>query len=98
MKYIINDSGARLLVFEQALRDRVTPIKQELEFVEGFIHVGSAPEGDEIGFDDFIAPASDAEPAVGAGLDDPPSSCTPRAPPGCPRAWCAPIGPSCSAP
>jgi len=71
VKYIVNDAGARLLVFQQALRDRVAPIKRDLATVEGFIHVGGAPEGDEIPFADFIAPGSDAEPPVGAGLEDP---------------------------
>lgn len=71
VKYIVNDSGARLLVFEEALRDRVAPIKQDLPSVEGFIYVGPKPEGNETPFEAFLAPASDAEPAVGAGLEDP---------------------------
>jgi len=70
VKYIVNDCGARLLVFEEALRDRVAPIRAELESVEGLIYVGDRPEGDEVPFDAFVAPASDAEPAVGAGLED----------------------------
>jgi fatty-acyl-CoA synthase len=70
VKYILDDSGARLLVFEESLRDRLGPIKRDLAAVEGFIYVGDKPEGGEVCFADFIAPGSDAEPEVGAGLDD----------------------------
>lgn len=71
VKYIIDDSGARLLVFEESLRDRVMPIKRDLASVEGFIYIGGTPEGDELPFEKFIAPGAEHEPAVGAGLDDP---------------------------
>ncbi len=71
VKYIIDDCGARLLVFEEALRDRVTTIRRDLASVEGFIYVGDKPEGNEIPFEKFIAPGSESEPAIGAGLDDP---------------------------
>jgi long-chain acyl-CoA synthetase len=70
VKYIVDDSGARILVFEEALRDRVTPIKGALAKVEKIVYVGAKPEGDEIEWERFVAPASDAEPAVGAGLED----------------------------
>ena len=70
VKYIVNDSGARILVFEEALRDRVTPIRHDLPAIEAFVHVGDRPEGDEIPFERFIEPGSDREPPVGAGLDD----------------------------
>ncbi len=48
VKYIVDDSGARLLLFEEALRDRVAPIRKDLASVEGLLYVGSRPEGDEI--------------------------------------------------
>lgn len=70
VKYIVNDSGARILVFEESLRDRITPIRQELPQVEHFVYVGSSPEGSDKPFDSFVARASDAEPPVGAGLED----------------------------
>lgn len=70
VKYIINDSGARILVFEEALRDRVTSIKRDLPTVEHFVYIGDRPEGDEIPFERFVAPASDTEPPVGGGLED----------------------------
>jgi fatty-acyl-CoA synthase len=70
VKYILNDSGARMLVFEESLRDRVTPIRDDLPSIEHFIYVGNSPEGSDKPFEDFVARASDAEPALGAGLED----------------------------
>jgi fatty-acyl-CoA synthase len=70
IKYIVDDCGARLFVFEEALRDQVMPIAGDLRTVERLIHIGDSPQGDEIPYEDFVAPASDREPAVGAGLED----------------------------
>ena len=70
VKYIINDCGARMVVFEEALRDRIMPIKRDLATVERYIYVGAKLEADEISFEQFIAPGSDAEPPVGAELED----------------------------
>ena len=69
--YIINDCAARLLVFEESLRDRVAPVRDQLSSLEAVIYVGDTPERDEIPFSAFLAPASDREPGPGAGLDDP---------------------------
>ena len=71
VKYIVNDSGARLLVFEEALRARVTPIRGDLTAVEGLIYVGDRPQGDEVPFEAFVEPASDREPEIAGGLEDP---------------------------
>lgn len=70
VKFILEDSGARMLVFEESLRDRITPIRRDLALVEHFVYVGDSPEGSDMPFDRFVAPASDAEPPVGAGLED----------------------------
>ncbi|MDP6815371.1 MAG: AMP-binding protein [Alphaproteobacteria bacterium] len=70
VRYIVDDCGARLLVFEEALRDSVMGIKDRLESVEGLILIGTTPDRDEIRYDDFIAPASDREPAAAPGPDD----------------------------
>ncbi|MFP6748473.1 MAG: AMP-binding protein [Alphaproteobacteria bacterium] len=70
IKYIVDNCAARLFVFEEALREPVLAIKDDLQTVERLIYIGDAPEGDELPFDDFLAKASDREPAVGAGLDD----------------------------
>ena len=70
VKYIINDSGARILVFEEALRDRVMPILSDLPTVAHCVYIGDSPAGQEVQFDRFLEPASDREPPVGAGLED----------------------------
>ena len=44
VKYIVTDCGARLLVFDEALRDRVDAIRNELPGVEGYLYVGAAPQ------------------------------------------------------
>ncbi|MFM9886250.1 MAG: class I adenylate-forming enzyme family protein [Burkholderiales bacterium] len=69
IKYIIDDSGARLLMFEEALREKITPIARDLS-VEGLIYVGDRPEGREMPFARFIEPGSDAEPDAEVGYDD----------------------------
>lgn len=71
VKHIVNNSGARILVFEEVLRDRVEPIRGDLPAVEHFVYIGATPGPGDLPFEQFIAPASDAEPPPGAGLDDP---------------------------
>jgi long-chain acyl-CoA synthetase len=71
VNYIVDDCGARLLLFEEALRDRVGPIKKDLASVEGFLYAGERPEGDEAPFREFIRPGSPAEPEAEVGLEDP---------------------------
>lgn len=70
IRYIINDSRARILVFEEALRAPVSAIKADLS-VEKLIYVGDKPEGGEIPFDLFIAPGADSEPEAQVGWHDP---------------------------
>lgn len=70
IKYIVDDSKARILVFEEALRAPVAAIKADLA-VEKLIYIGAHPEGAEIGFDAFIAPGSEAEPEAQVGWHDP---------------------------
>ena len=70
VKYIIDDSRARILVFEEALRAPVMAIKDSLE-VEKLIYVGTKPEGTEIPFDRFVAPGAETEPQADVGWHDP---------------------------
>jgi fatty-acyl-CoA synthase len=70
VKYIVDDSRARILVFEEALRAPVMAIKDQLA-VEKLIYIGAKPEGAEIPFDKFIAPGSEAEPEAQVGWHDP---------------------------
>ena len=70
VKYIVDDCGARLFMFEEALRDRVGPVQRDPASVEGFLYVGNRPEGSEIPFAEFIRPGSPDEPKAHVGLED----------------------------
>jgi long-chain acyl-CoA synthetase len=70
VKYIVNDSGARLLVFEEVLRDRVEAIRKELPGVEGYIYVGATPHAGDVPFDRFVAGGATTEPQADVALDD----------------------------
>jgi len=69
VKYIIDDCGARILVFEESLRDKVEPIAADLA-IETYLYVGDRPQGREIPFESFVAPGSEAEPEAQVGYDD----------------------------
>jgi long-chain acyl-CoA synthetase len=70
VKYIVDDSGARILVFEEALRAPVMAIRDSLP-VEKLVYIGDRPEGKEIPFDRFVAPGAESEPIAEVGWDDP---------------------------
>ena len=70
MKYIVQDSGARILMFEEALRAQVMAVRDDLA-VEKLVYVGERPEGREIPFDRFIEPGAETEPEADVGWHDP---------------------------
>lgn len=70
VKYIVDDSRARILVFEEALRAPVMAVKDKLG-IEKLIYIGAKPEGAEIPFEAFVAPGSEAEPEAPVGWHDP---------------------------
>lgn len=70
MKYVVEDCGARIFLFEEALRDKVRPVKDQLKSVEGFLYVGDRPERDEISFREFIAGQPASEPRAEVEYDD----------------------------
>jgi fatty-acyl-CoA synthase len=70
VKYIIDDSKARILVFEEALRAPVMAIRDSLA-VEQLVYVGTKPQGREIPFEKFVEPGSDAEPQIAGDWHDP---------------------------
>jgi fatty-acyl-CoA synthase len=70
VKYIVDDSKARILVFEEALRAPVAAIQDRL-CVSQLIYVGAKPEGKEIPFEKFIAPGAESEPEAEVGWHDP---------------------------
>ena len=70
VKYIVDDSRARILVFEETLRAPVMAIKDSLA-VEKLIYIGNRPEGKEIPFDSFVAPGAETAPQAEVGWEDP---------------------------
>ncbi len=70
VRYIVEDCGARLLVFEAALRESVAGLADDREPIEGFVLIGEGGQAGETAWDDFVAPASAREPAGGPGADD----------------------------
>jgi fatty-acyl-CoA synthase len=69
VKYIVDDSKARILVFEEALRAPVTAIKDSLA-VEKLVYVGAKPEAREIPFERFVEPGAEGEPEAQVGWHD----------------------------
>jgi acyl-CoA synthetase (AMP-forming)/AMP-acid ligase II len=69
VKYIIDDSQARILMFEEALRAPVEAIKDRIG-VEKLLYVGTKPADREISFEHFIAPGTDGEPEAEVGWHD----------------------------
>ena len=71
VKYILDDCAARLLVFEETLRDHVDPVTADLASVERRIYIGETPAGDELPFEQFITPGAEDEPEAQVLPDDP---------------------------
>ena len=70
VKYIVDDSKARILLFEEALRAPVAAIRDSLS-VEKLLYVGPKPEGKEIPFERFVEPGSEREPQIVGDWHDP---------------------------
>jgi long-chain acyl-CoA synthetase len=70
VKYILDDSRARILMFEEALRTPVETIKDRIS-VEKLLYVGAKPAEREILFEDFIAPGAESEPEARVNWHDP---------------------------
>jgi long-chain acyl-CoA synthetase len=69
VKYILDDSRARILMFEEALRAPVETIKDRIG-VERLLYVGAKPAGGETRFEDFIAPGAESEPEADVSWHD----------------------------
>ncbi|WP_407493783.1 class I adenylate-forming enzyme family protein [Pseudooceanicola sp. MF1-13] len=69
LKFIIQNAGARMVVFDDELVGQIAPIVPDLD-VLGFVNIGTARPGFAAEFYDFIGPAADTEPTLGAGWDD----------------------------
>lgn len=72
LKFIVENSGAKIAVFDDELTDRISVIQPDLAAKGlGFVHIGDRTPDFATHFDTFVAPASDAEPGLGAGWNDP---------------------------
>ncbi len=69
VKYILDNSRARILMFEEALRAPVETIKDRIG-VERLLYVGAKPAGGETRFEDFIAPGAESEPEADVSWHD----------------------------
>lgn len=69
LKFIIENAGAKFVVFDDELTERVAVIAPQLPGL-GFVHIGRDAPDFAVRFHDFIAPASDADPGIHAGGDD----------------------------
>ena len=63
-EHMLNDSGARVLVYHEDFRGHVASIRDRLETVERFVVIGRGEPGD-LGFEELIDGASPAAPGVG---------------------------------
>lgn len=70
VKYIVEDCGAKMLVFEASLRKQVMQIKDGLK-LEKLIFIDPDPENGEVGFNDFVTSHDASEPQVDVSWDDP---------------------------
>ncbi len=71
IEYILNDSGARALVYSNDLSHILEPIHDNIG-VEKYVCVGGNPIGPGGRFEGLLKEASDSEPAIAAtGYDDP---------------------------
>ncbi len=71
IRFIIEDSGARILVFDDTLRAPVEIIRDDIPGIEALVCIGPAGHPSEIGFDAFLAPARDDDPVHAPGDDEP---------------------------
>ncbi len=70
IQYILNDSEAPVIIFDEASRGTITGILDGLVFVRKLIFIGECPEGAEFSFTRLVDAAADSEPEIGASLED----------------------------
>ena len=93
VKYIVDDSRARILMFEEALRAPVMAIKDQIA-VEKLVYMRRKPGRPRNPVRETSSrPARRASPRPTSAGTTRPSSCTPPAPPAGRRAWCARTSP-----
>ncbi|MEE8451284.1 MAG: benzoate-CoA ligase family protein [Thermoguttaceae bacterium] len=68
-EYMLNDSRARVLIVDPSILDRVTPIRDELKYLENIIVAGDPPEGC-LALDQLMQQASPSLEPVDTSKDD----------------------------
>jgi acyl-CoA synthetase (AMP-forming)/AMP-acid ligase II len=67
--FMLNDAGARVLVYHELLRDHVAGMRDDLTSVERFVCIGDGERGD-VGFEELQAEGPATPPAVVIEADD----------------------------
>jgi acyl-CoA synthetase (AMP-forming)/AMP-acid ligase II len=67
--YMLNDAGARILVYDAELREHLAPVRDRLAGVEQFVTIG-VPLGGESGFEAVMAGRPAGPPNVAVAPDD----------------------------
>jgi acyl-CoA synthetase (AMP-forming)/AMP-acid ligase II len=67
--YMLDDAGARVLVYAAELREHVARIRSRLATVERFVSIGAPAPGD-LGFEDLMAGQPDDPPGVAIDPED----------------------------
>jgi fatty-acyl-CoA synthase len=93
LTYMVNNSEASAFFVGERYLELVGAMRPEIRGVRHFICYDARPQGMQ-SYEDILAKYPPEEIFVEIDDADPPSSCTPAAPPLCPRASCSPISPS----
>jgi long-chain acyl-CoA synthetase len=71
VKYIVDNSEAKVLAFDEDCRATVELVISDLRTVKTAVYIGDKPQTGDLTFEKFIERASDAEPEIRAGDTDP---------------------------
>ena len=102
LRYLLNDAGARAIVFHSAFAARLAEVLPDLPALTVLLQVDDDSGNDLLPgaqwYEDALAAASADAARRGAAVPTTSTSSTPAAPPGCPRACCGARPTSTSAP
>jgi len=68
--YVLDNSDAKIFIFEEELSSKVTPIRSRLSKIEKIICVRGDAYGDTLDYETLISSQPDTEPDVTISLDD----------------------------
>lgn len=70
-KFIIQNSGSKIVLFDEQCRSIIEPILKDLDEVKKCLFVGDRPQRGDETFDKFVELSSDGEPEPSSGDEDP---------------------------